>query len=69
MTMGLQIIRNGDSRYKVSSENGKLVGFVHKWHKQDGALMIARFRAVPIGQPDHDCASLSSAIKYLEAFE
>lgn len=68
--MALNSIRDGDNRYKVIGGDGRLVGFVHKWYRQEVGSAIPRFRATPIGQPERDsCESLSSALKYLEAFE
>ncbi len=70
--MALQSVRDGDNRYKVLGDNGRTVGFVHKWYQPDprNGTGIPRFRAVPLGQPEcNHCESLSSAMAYLAAFE
>lgn len=69
--MELKTTRDGDNRYRVTAECGRTVGFITKWYETHAVNKtgVPRFRANPIGSPSRDdCESMSSAIKYMEAF-
>lgn len=69
--MAARTIRNSDSSYKVVTDTGATLGFIHCWDfRPNGAVNLTgerRFRAVPIGHEPMDAGTLSSAERYITA--
>jgi hypothetical protein len=64
----MRTIRNSDSSYKVITDDGTTVGFVHVWYDRQALNSTGekRFRAAPLGCDTHgDFATLDAAIAYI----
>lgn len=71
-TTNIELIRDGDTRYRVVTDKLLTIGWIEVWHMTDevNRTGIKRFSARPVGASvaKHDCESSSSAVAYIKNY-